>query len=217
VRGGVKRSQPSSRIKRILCVTADSVNAPWLNFEAGALWKATDRSRVIPYLHGIEMTDITGPLPALFQMTIADHDDTRRMLSTLNLALGADSALPESKLDKAFETHWPELKRRLATIPQHDAEPKRRDTYDILTEILTHVRALNASSETGYTGAEAIKAELFRRLLEQARERRRTTRHWLSSLDEAGQRSRSAGELLVAAVQGIDAQRTAAEEAAVWG
>jgi hypothetical protein len=33
----------------VLCLTAENLQSPWLNFEAGALSKAVDKSRVIPY------------------------------------------------------------------------------------------------------------------------------------------------------------------------
>jgi len=34
----------------VLCVTRNNVTAPWLNFEAGALSKSVERSRVVPFL-----------------------------------------------------------------------------------------------------------------------------------------------------------------------
>src|SRR5258708_25766630 len=33
----------------ILCLTPENTRSPWMLFEAGALMKATDTSRVIPY------------------------------------------------------------------------------------------------------------------------------------------------------------------------
>jgi hypothetical protein len=49
----------------IICVTRQSVAAPWLLFEAGALAKSLSSS-VAPLLLDIELKEITGPL-AQFQ------------------------------------------------------------------------------------------------------------------------------------------------------
>src|SRR5271168_4310742 len=59
----------------VICVTPDNQHAPWLNFEAGALAKAVDRSLVCPYLAGLEPTDLSGPLVD-FQATVANEEDT---------------------------------------------------------------------------------------------------------------------------------------------
>ena len=34
----------------IICVTKENVNSPWINFEAGALSREIDKSRVSPFL-----------------------------------------------------------------------------------------------------------------------------------------------------------------------
>lgn len=55
----------------ILCVTAANIDAPWLNFEAGALSKSIDRSRVVPFLFRMNRSDMPdGPL-VQFQSVLA--------------------------------------------------------------------------------------------------------------------------------------------------
>jgi hypothetical protein len=94
---------------------------------------------VTPYLVGLKPSDLKGPL-VQFQATESTKRDTRRLIGTLNKALG-ETALPEKQLDKTFEIWWPELDDGLqrvqsAKTPQR---PQRRDR-DILEEILALVR-----------------------------------------------------------------------------
>lgn len=42
----------------ILCVTRENLQAPWLNFEAGALSKSVDKSRVSPFLFSVKRSEI---------------------------------------------------------------------------------------------------------------------------------------------------------------
>src|SRR4051794_9109874 len=46
----------------ILCVTPQSMQAPWLLFEAGALAKTIQDTYVCPYLIGVEVSELQGPL-----------------------------------------------------------------------------------------------------------------------------------------------------------
>src|SRR6266403_3949719 len=41
----------------ILCITPDNISAPWINFEAGALSKALDKSKVVPLLVGVKKSE----------------------------------------------------------------------------------------------------------------------------------------------------------------
>jgi len=85
----------------IICLTPENLNAPWILFEAGALSKSIDRSKVCPFLSELAPSDIVGPL-AQFQACTPTKDDMFRLLRTMNQALG-ERALEEAKLLKAFE------------------------------------------------------------------------------------------------------------------
>lgn len=52
----------------ILCLTKTNTESPWMLFEAGALSKTLEKSKVCTALFGIETTDLTGPL-TIFQHT----------------------------------------------------------------------------------------------------------------------------------------------------
>jgi len=62
----------------ILCVTKDNYKAPWLNFEAGALSKELDLSRVCPFLYNIKSSELKGPL-LQFQATVFEKEDVYRL------------------------------------------------------------------------------------------------------------------------------------------
>jgi hypothetical protein len=121
----------------IICLTKENINAPWLLFEAGALSKSIDISRVCPFLFRIKPTDITGPL-AQFQSTIIEKGDKLKLIKSINNAMGNDG-LEENKLEKAFNIWWPEFENRIAKITPEDSlgENKKRTDRDILEEILT--------------------------------------------------------------------------------
>jgi hypothetical protein len=123
----------------ILCITPDNLEAPWLNFEAGALSKTIDKTFVSPYLFGLRPSDLKGPL-VQFQSTEANKKDTRRLLGTLNRALG-EAALPEKQLDKTFEIWWPELESSLQRLQSVKAPDRpQRSERELLEEILALVR-----------------------------------------------------------------------------
>src|SRR4051812_12111371 len=68
----------------ILCLTSENYAAPWLLFEAGALAKRRDEARVVPYLIGIEPSDLpAGPLNQ-FQAKRATVDDTWDLVQAIN-------------------------------------------------------------------------------------------------------------------------------------
>src|ERR1700761_9213653 len=71
----------------IICLTQENRAAPWLLFEAGAISKqVSDRTRVCPYLLGLQPSEVPGPL-AEFQAVTADEDGTRRLLKAVNNSL----------------------------------------------------------------------------------------------------------------------------------
>ncbi|WP_071603344.1 TIR domain-containing protein [Dickeya zeae] len=84
----------------ILCVTKENLDAPWLNFEAGALGKSVEKSRVSPFLYKLKRSEIKGPI-LQFQSTIQERDDVFKLIKSINSACG-DLGLDESRLEKNF-------------------------------------------------------------------------------------------------------------------
>ena len=130
----------------ILCVTKDNLNSEWLNFEAGALSKAIDKSKVCPFLFNLLPSDISNSPILQFQMTSVDRDDMYKLFKSMNKALG-ESALEEARLKKMFELSWNEIDTALKGIEDisTDGGEKKKgkslDQQKILEEMLDLLRS----------------------------------------------------------------------------
>ena len=150
----------------IICVTAQNLTAPWLMFEAGALAKSLDRTRVVPLLIDLESSDLSGPL-SQFQASRFDQSDVKKIICVVNDQLG-DAALEDSVLDTVFEKWWPDLQQKIsAALDASNVQgelPSRRDR-DVLDEILGLVREMTfgTGASQGII-ARAIAAAASRKL-----------------------------------------------------
>lgn len=96
----------------ILCVTPQNIDAPWLNFEAGALSKAFTTSNVSPFLFGLKPSDLKKSPLLQFQSTLYDKKDLLKLVLSINNALGKEK-LDESKLKPTFDVWYEQLKSKL--------------------------------------------------------------------------------------------------------
>jgi hypothetical protein len=126
----------------IICLTPENLNAPWILYEAGALSKTIDDgSRLWTYLlGGLQPKDVTPPLGS-FQATVAEEEDTRKLLHTINTAV-SEEAVREENLNELFDLMWPKLRNALHNLPPPDrTAPAKRSTEDMVAELLEITRA----------------------------------------------------------------------------
>ncbi len=157
----------------IVCLTRDNLSSSWLLFEAGALSKAVDDASayVCTYLLDLSSADVKDPL-AQFQATVAEKDDTLKLLKTINGAL-ENSALNEQDLAEIFEVWWPRLSDKLNDIPEPRGEPEPdRSDSDKIDEILNLTRGIVR---------EKAEAKMIEILAEKEMEKRRSFRNFLAS------------------------------------
>lgn len=133
----------------LLVVTPENQEAPWLLFEAGALAKNLDRSKVCPLLFGaMEPTDVKGPL-VQFQAAQFSETEMKRVIKMMNAELG-EVALPSDVLDNVFEMWWPKLNEQVEKVleggDESDDEARRPDR-DLLEEVLGLTRRLASDRE----------------------------------------------------------------------
>src|SRR4051812_952143 len=67
----------------IICLTRENTEKPWIIFEAGALSKSIEKSRVCTLLFDIDPADVKGPLTS-FQATRFLREDFKRLFSVIN-------------------------------------------------------------------------------------------------------------------------------------
>lgn len=114
-------------------------------FEAGALAKSLEKSRVVPMLFGVSPSDLQGPLTQ-FQATAFTKEDVKKLIKTINSTL-EDAALDNNVLDSVYEKWWPDLEAKVSDVmavteKDEEQQQERRTDRDILEEILGLARAI---------------------------------------------------------------------------
>lgn len=107
----------------IICLTKNNMAAPWINFEAGALGKKVDKSRVSPFLFKIKPSEVTGPILQFQQTRCDDKEEVYKLIKSIN---NHDSFLTEERLKIAFDTWWPKLHEELSKIEPEDNQEQQK-------------------------------------------------------------------------------------------
>jgi hypothetical protein len=143
----------------ILCVTRENQEAPWLNFEAGAIAKEVDTSRVVPLAIDLTPADVVPPL-GLFQAKPLSRNGLLGIVESIN----AQCERPLANITEACDVWWPKLEPALAEAQQATESRPVRSQRDLIEEILTTVRGLTAGLQPS-PGNEIVDAVI--RLKEQ--------------------------------------------------
>jgi hypothetical protein len=150
----------------IICVTPENKHRPWLNFEAGALAKAIDQAKVVPYLVGMTGADLDGPL-AQFQAKKANREDTESVVKSLALSAG-HTAPTEAHLNVLFDRFWPDLEKKIGDLPSPQTVPAQRNEREMLEEILSLVREFRYEAELGKAETRNQLDHLFEQMNKRA-------------------------------------------------
>lgn len=121
----------------IVCLTKENLNEPWILFEAGALSKNISGSKVSCILFDeLKQYDIKSPL-SLFQNTLFEKDDFKKLVISINNALG-DKKINELLLSKSFEKWYPDLEEKINSITLNyiPDKPRKQEGDNTLNEIL---------------------------------------------------------------------------------
>ncbi|MDI3211800.1 toll/interleukin-1 receptor domain-containing protein [Arthrobacter sp. AL12] len=137
----------------IICTTAENQAKPWINYEAGALWKSINHeSRVVPLLIDLEMSDVQSPLRN-FHSRIITHRSTRqaevrKLIESLNKARA--TPINAAVLEESFLTQWPKMETIIDRIAKNnyaykarmsDVDRKLEDIHQTVLKIAEEQRA----------------------------------------------------------------------------
>ena len=181
----------------IVCVTRQNQTASWLNFEAGAVAKVINTSRVVPLAIDLTVADVKPP-PGHFQAKDISRPGIMAVLESLNEV--AERPLPS--LGAALEKWWPDLEPKLkaaasALAVSHPVRGER----ELLEEILASVRSLGErtamrdSDRERFLDAEARAAVTAARADEFARDAEQARRAVASAEGELAARRRRDGDI----------------------
>lgn len=132
----------------IIVLTAENIKAPWIYFEAGALAKSVDDTRLHSILFGIKPSDVGTPL-SQFQITRFEKQDVFKLLTSINDSCG-DDKLPVERLSKIHDRFWTSFAETVtAVMTDHsgntpvDAKKPEADIASAVQEILVLARQQN--------------------------------------------------------------------------
>lgn len=114
----------------IICLTAENTNAPWVNFEAGAIAKTLD-SKVAALMIDIKPSDIRGPL-SRYQATKFEKDDFYQLVLSINKTL--EAPLDDKILENAFKAMWSALETEASQIMSQFAIKNNKQGKSIVSE-----------------------------------------------------------------------------------
>lgn len=120
----------------LICLTPSNKNSAWIMFEAGALSKQVETSKVCPILFGLDPSDVDGPLTS-FQLAKYSKEEMYRVVQMMNNEL-LEHRIDTDILKRTFEVWWPKLEEEIVkiTIESPDVLTNKRPDRQILEEVL---------------------------------------------------------------------------------
>lgn len=142
----------------IICVTPENQQSIWLHFEAGSLSKSLSESKVMPLIYELTPGQISGPM-AQFQAVTCTKEGVRKIINSVNDSLG-DGSINEIDLSEIFEVWWPKLQDQLDKIENHEEHIPKRESSEMIEELLDIAREQRRVSEERSTALEDKKEDI---------------------------------------------------------
>jgi len=123
----------------IICLTPENLHQDWILYEAGALAKDTDISRVVPIRWQLSPGDIGQPL-SQFNNLAFDEDGLLALNKLINKNI--EKQLFQDKIKTTYDAFLPEVKAQMKEVPVDfsGSLPAPREDRAILEEILQYTK-----------------------------------------------------------------------------
>lgn len=138
----------------ILCLTQENKEGPWIHFEAGALSKVIEASRVVPLLLDLKVSDLTGPLVQFQAISITDRDGVFSLIKAL--AEQSTPPIAEGRLKRLFDAFWPELEAKVSQLKDAAGNGPRQEIRSE-REILEEILLLSRNTERQMASAATVR------------------------------------------------------------
>jgi hypothetical protein len=131
----------------IICLTPENIEKPWILFEAGALAKHLDFSRVVPLLLDLKTYELQECPFGQFQAQKIDREGIEKLIISIQSFAAmniTDDAPKDEHVLKAFEKQWPDLKAMMKDAPLATSQKKpSRNIEDILEDLISSTRNMH--------------------------------------------------------------------------
>jgi hypothetical protein len=139
----------------IICITAENISEPWINYETGALTNGPNKPAVCPLLLRLDPREITGPFTRLMAK-VADHEGILQLVTSIAAKLPDGERVDPQIITSAFKMVWPNLQNDIEAIPETVQAKPIPDLIEIARETLSIVRDLARPPQRGDNWADRL-------------------------------------------------------------
>ena len=125
----------------VLVYTAHNLDSLWMAFEAGALSKKINSSKVIPLLFDVNITDLKGPL-SQFQALKFSYENLLKIVESINSELHEEARKSED-LRNNMEFSWDHLEKEVNVVMtrfQSQEHPKKPNVGEALDNLYSLIK-----------------------------------------------------------------------------
>lgn len=163
----------------IFFLVEENVDSPWLNFEAGAISKNIEDSKVIPLLHDMKPEQINGPIAQFQAKLINVEPDIFSIVKQINNGINDERKINAEILKKLFDKWYPDFVKEYNDFCNENPRPIKADdrkssnlldSEDQIGEILNIVRSLKRSERKKVNSPERNTFQIRSGIVESIRD-----------------------------------------------